>query len=257
MRKVATPVSKLFREDISVNRIISSSDCLEGRDFSVDWGFEYELFHCEVQPIHDLTARDWNQIKLLKSKSEKLELVSFHIASCCARPEVDGNGVFQVGGKIYNRDQMLENAIRNIKEIRETLGPDILIAVENNNWLESDAYQWVTDGDFISDITREADVSFLFDYAHAWITASRRQISFNQYMRELPMERVIQVHLSKCSEVDGMYVDSHDTILKADLNEIWEVVKDLSAKYFTIEYYQDSNKLVEANVYLRSLLSLN
>ena len=257
MRMVATPISKLFTEQSRIKEIVSSSGCLEGRDFSLDWEIPYELFHCDIQPIHKLKTSDWKHLEKIKENSSQLKLISFHIATCCDRPLLDKQGVFQAGGFVYDRNEMIDNATSNIDKIREFLGADITIAVENNNFLESSAYQWVTDADFISEVVKEARISLLFDYAHALITSNRKRVAFSDYISKLPLERTAQVHFSKCYLVNGKYVDSHDHLDTNDIDKIWEKIRDLPAKYFTIEYYKEVNGLIKMNHYLKQLLSGN
>lgn len=258
MKKIATPISTLFAEhDNSVQKIVSSSDCLEGRDHSLNWDFNYELFHSDIQPVHVLKNRDWCQLEEIKKNSKNLKLVSFHIATCCDQPFLDKRGVYQIGGIVYDRNQMIDNASMNIDRIKSFLSSDTTVALENNNWLESSAYQDVTDADFISEVVQESGTSFLFDYAHAFITSNRKRVAFSEYMSQLPLERTAQVHFSKCSLVNGKYVDSHGHLDTNDIDEIWEKVRDLPAKYFTIEYYKEVNGLIKMNHYLKQLLSGN
>ena len=94
---VATPISKLFTEQSRIKEIVSSSGCLEGRDLSLDWEIPYELFHCDIQPIHKLKTSDWKHLEKIKENSSQLKLISFHIATCCDRPCLISKGFSQEG----------------------------------------------------------------------------------------------------------------------------------------------------------------
>mgnify|MGYP001265885505 CR=1 FL=1 len=73
-RKVATPISKLFTEQSRIKEIVSSSGCLEGRDFSLDWEIPYDLFHCDIQPIHKLKTSDWKHLEKILSQQSKVKI---------------------------------------------------------------------------------------------------------------------------------------------------------------------------------------
>ena len=61
MIKLATPISHLFEDEYNAKIIMDNSDCLECRDRTIDSIVKnQELFHCELQPIHDWTKEKFN-----------------------------------------------------------------------------------------------------------------------------------------------------------------------------------------------------
>ena len=176
-----------------------------------------------------------------------LKLVSFHAASSCNRPYIDGY-MFQPGGTRYSRKQMLRSASANFLRIKAIFGQEIKIALENNNYYPTEAYQFVTDTDFIQEIVYENDISFLFDIAHARVTAHNKKLVYEDYRSRLPLDKMVQIHLCRFSvNENGLAYDAHHLPCK----EEWEEVKSLmlayrGVKYLTIEYYQDKNKLIKS-----------
>ena len=167
MFRISTPVSHLFDSPTDALEIISESDCLECRDVSINTAFPAQvIFHCDIQPIHELGKEDFLYLKKIANAKMDLKLVSFHAASSCNRPYIDGY-MFQPGGTRYSRKQMLRSASANFLRIKAIFGQEIKIALENNNYYPTEAYQFVTDTDFIREIVYENNISFLFDVAHA------------------------------------------------------------------------------------------
>ena len=74
---------------------------------------------------------------------------------------------------------------------------EISISVENNNYYKTEAYDYVTDPDFISSIVYDNDINFLFDISHARISAYNSGVDYCEYLLKLPLNRVNQIHIFK------------------------------------------------------------
>ena len=69
MIKLATPVSHLFENKEYEETIVKESDVLECRDRSVNYDKhldKQELFHCELQPIHEWSDAEWEYLQKIK-----------------------------------------------------------------------------------------------------------------------------------------------------------------------------------------------
>ena len=246
MLKIITPVSNLFKESKTANDIIAYSDYLEGRDHSPKFYADKEtLFHSDLQPIHKFEENDFENLMEIKNKRPLLEMISFHLASCYKSPKIQ-NGVFVPNGVKLDKIQMLENAISNIKRIKNIFGTNIIIAVENNNYLKTEAYDIVTDADFINEIVKITDIKFLFDISHAHISAYNYGIDFEYYVNKLPLNNTVQIHFCKCSYTSEIAIDSHLCPDENDFMELDYFVSKLpSIKYLTVEYYKNPESLIE------------
>ena len=73
MIKIATPISHFFKSSEYSKKLIEISDCLECRDSTIENDSpNQELFHCELQPIHELKHEDFSYLESIKtSKKEK------------------------------------------------------------------------------------------------------------------------------------------------------------------------------------------
>ena len=67
MFSIATPISHLFNNDVNAIVLAQHSNCLEFRDHSPNFGLEkQQLFHCELQPIHELSSDDFIYLKKIR-----------------------------------------------------------------------------------------------------------------------------------------------------------------------------------------------
>lgn len=253
---IATPISNLFNDPQNAQMLIEYSDCLECRDNSINKQFgKQELFHCELQPIHSFSSEDFNYLQKIKEQKKELKLISFHLASCYKNPSIN-NGRFIPDGVRLSRELMLNNASKNFYEISKILGNDVNIAVENNNYYPTPAYDVVTDGEFISEIVRNNQIYFLLDISHAAITASYKGISLSNYLSELPLDEILQLHISKpdINSNNELY-DAHIFPDKEFLKSNEKYFEFPRLKYVTIEYYENARKLSESISYLREIIN--
>ncbi|HIA12035.1 MAG TPA: DUF692 family protein [Flavobacteriales bacterium] len=247
MIELATPISHLFKDEEVAKEIIQHSDVLECRDEEIDSNYpRQDVFHCELQIQHKHDEMIFSYLEKIKAQKSDLKLISFHMASGCTNPRLI-NGVYQVGGTELSRAQMKENATENVARFREIFGETIL-AVENNNFYPNTAYNYIADPDFIAEVVDENNLSFLFDTAHAKISAHNKQMEFEEYKNMLPLTRMIQVHICKPAiDQDNMAYDAHHCPDEDDLNEVKELLLAYKTiKYLTVEYYKDKENLINS-----------
>lgn len=257
MLKVATPISALFDDPGNRQQIISESDCLECRDKNINAVYAaQELFHCDLQPIHKLSKDEFHYIEKIARFKPDLKLITFHAASSCDKPHLDGN-MFQPAGRQYSRAELLANAKINLSQIKTIFGQQVKIALENNNYYPTEAYQYITDADFLRQLVCENEILFLFDISHAKITSHNKKLNYEDYKNGLPLDKTVQIHISR-SAVNGenLAFDSHNI---PDAEE-WQETKNIissrhSIEYLTVEYYKDTNNLIKALRNVREIIN--
>lgn len=263
MFKIATPISHLFRSETDAKLITAHSDCLECRDHSPEnerLNLQ-ELFHFEQQIIHPINEEGFRYLEEVFRAKPFLKLASFHVASCCDKPtidiESDGTNKFQIfrmGGRTYTYDELLENAARNIERIRTFAPVGLRICVENNNYLLSPAYQYVIEPKFLNDLVIKNDINFLYDIAHAHISAVNMSMPFEQYHEGLPIQKTLQVHICKYGwRNDGLAFDAHDAPDEEIYNDLISLLRTAPVEYVTVEYYRDTPTLIHSLKHLQNL----
>lgn len=247
MTKLATPISTLIGSDTLSKNIINKSHCLECRELSLNSNLPKQyLFHFETDIVHSLEEKEKEFIKLVLSLKKELKVITFHVLVSCSSPILKDN-IFYPGGKIFSLREMLNNVKDNIECVRNYVGDrDIKIALENNNYYPTKAYSGITDADFISQLIVENQVSLLFDIAHARITAYNKKLTYEKYIAGLPLDRMIQIHISKETINDnGLAYDAHWLTDKSIFQETQRLVHKFAPKYLTVEYYKDKANLIK------------
>ena len=244
--ELATPISKLFDSREWAERIIDASDCLECRAESPPLKYpKQHLFHFDLNIIHEWNREQKDYLYLAILSKPELKLITFHMASSYRNASFK-DGMFFPNGRPYSREELLLNAEENITWLHAFIGEDISIGVENNNYYPIPAYRYVSDGDFITQVVVDNNISFLFDIAHARITAHNKGISYEDYRSTLPLNFVIQLHICKHGiNEKNLAWDAHELPDESILQEIEEIINRHPFKYLTIEYYKDIDNLLQ------------
>ena len=185
-----------------------------------------------------------------------LRFISFQATRCCANAKIV-NKVFILSGKKYSKKEMLIEARKNTKWLRNKFKNKFKIGLENNNYYPTKAYNIVADGDFISQVVKENNLFFLFDLAHAQVTASNKNIDFNSYIKSLPMKSMLQMHICRpLLNKKKISRDTHYLPNKKMFNDVKMLAdKYKNLKFFTIEYYKDTKKLIKNIQDLKKILN--
>ena len=257
MFKIASPISTFFEDSNCARKITEKSDCLECRDKSLNSQFPNQnIFHCEIQPIHQLCKDDFSYLEKIATTKTDLKLITFHAASSCNKPHID-RCMFQPGGIQYHQKEMFQNAKTNFSRIKAIFGQAVKIALENNNYYPTEAYRYITDVGFIRKVVYENDIFFLFDISHAKVTAHNRNLNYKDYRNNLPLDKMIQIHICGFTiNEDNLAYDTHNL----PSTEEWEEVRSLilahrNTEYITVEYYKDKNNLIKSLEKARTIIN--
>ena len=153
-------------------------------------------------------------------------------------------------------DRMEKQFTRKIKRMKTALPLPIIL--ENmpvnrvlHNLMESDP-------EMISRVLNETGINMLLDLAHARVAADFRQITVEEYLCQLPLERVRQIHLSGVRVVEGKLCDAHETLVEDDYRLLSWALARTKPDMVTLEYFKgDKETLREMLMRLRQLLDVS
>ena len=255
--QIATPISHQFENKAYAKEISAVSDCLEVRERSLNSELaDQHLFHIDIDLTHKWDKNLKEYLKNSFSKKPELKLVTLQATRCCKGEELL-DGIFQLNGKVYTRDEMLNHSIINTKWIRNILGSKMLIGLENNNYYPTPAYDIITDGDFIAKVIEKNNLFLLLDIAHAMVTAHNKKISYDQYIATLPLDKMIQLHICQPElHTEGIARDTHNEPNHEMYLEVIRLIKKYpTILYLTIEFYKDKDILISSIKKLRQLIN--
>lgn len=242
---IAIPISNLFKQKKGIGKVIEISDCFEVRDLSFNSKIPKQyLYHSEINLASEWTEVEKHKLNLIAIFKKELKLISFHLATRFSNPVMVGK-MFQPGGKEYKIEDMVNNSKENVKTVKKIFDKSIEIAIENNNYYPTPAYKIVTENDFLSEIIYKNSIKFLLDISHARITAYNRKIKFKNYLKKLPLDKCVQVHISEHTIKNNIAYDSHVLLSEDNYQFLKCFLKDnKNLKYLTVEYYKSIPNLI-------------
>ncbi len=122
-------------------------------------------------------------------------------------------------------EQVVQHFVERIQQVQEGLGRQIL--VENlSSYLtfkQSDMNEW----DFVSEVAKRADCGILLDVNNIYVSAYNHGFSSEEYLDNIPAERVQEIHLAGYEEQDGYLLDTHGAQVYP---AVWQLYQKALAK---------------------------
>lgn len=140
----------------------------------------------------------------------------------------------------HNYDQglkrkMLERFLNSIDWVKKATGLPLL--VENFPYYSwSRHYKLGSDPAFISEVCEAGDCGFLLDIAHARCSAWNFGISIEQYLKSLPLSRLVEIHLAGVKLRTEGVRDTHTKLADEDYQLLGLILGKTSPETVTIEY---------------------
>jgi uncharacterized protein (UPF0276 family) len=119
------------------------------------------------------------------------------------------------------------------------------LLVENMPRWSRDRPAYVVDPAFISRVIEDAGCRLLLDLAHARVTGYMRGQPAREYVAQLPLDRLTEIHVSgpRPSPVDGQLLDVHEPLQEEDYALLAWVLDRVQPQAVTLEYSRDRTQL--------------
>ena len=129
---------------------------------------------------------------------------------------------------------------------------DLPLLLENLDYCPEGAYEHICDPTFIAAVLEATDTGLLLDLAHLTVTASWFGRSPEALLKDLPLERVVEVHMSSPRPLEsgehgntGRLDDVHDVLTDRDVELLRLVLRQVTPRVVTLEYRDDEQQLRE------------
>lgn len=133
--------------------------------------------------------------------------------------------------------------------------PVPLLAENMPPW-KRDRPAYVVDPGFITRVIEGAGCGLLLDLAHARVSAYRRGQPARDYVSQLPLDRLTEIHVSgpRPSPADGRLLDAHEALQEEDYALLAWVLERARPQAVTLEYDRDPVQLEAQLLRLQELL---
>lgn len=120
----------------------------------------------------------------------------------------------------------VEVCVANIGAVRAALR--VPFAVETGvNYLQAQPGE-LSDGEFFASLACSADCGLLLDVHNLWANQRNGRQPVLDAVAQLPLDRVIELHLAGGQEFDGYWVDAHSGLVPGEVLDLaWQIVPRL------------------------------
>jgi len=121
----------------------------------------------------------------------------------------------------YTTEAVINTANR-IKYVQDYL--ELPVAVENvSSYLEYTDSK-MTEWQFLTEVCELADCGMLLDVNNVFVSSINHSFDPLEYVENIPLDRVAQIHVAGHSDREGYVLDTHDNFVKPEVWSIYEHV---------------------------------
>lgn len=210
------------------------------------------LYQWSLTHPDGLAYKDAANITKLRVEKSKSPWYSLHLGFSAA--EVDFyDEAMQATSPLQQRELVLERCVHRLSQMK-TLVP-VPILIENLDYNPTCAYEYVCEPGFISQVLDETDTFLLFDLAHARVTAHAFGMAVEDYIDQLPLDKIRQIHLNRPGWRDDRLVDSHLALEEEDYQLFENILSQSQPWAVTLEYNKDHDLIRSQIERLHEILS--
>jgi uncharacterized protein (UPF0276 family) len=131
-------------------------------------------------------------------------------------------------------EEALTHVVERIQQVQDQLGRQILIENVSSylTYTHSTMSEWV----FLAQIAHQADCGILLDVNNVYVSAMNHGFDPYQYLQNVPVDRVGQMHLAGHSRYETYLLDTHDGPVIAP---VWELYR------FAVQRFGRVSSLIE------------
>ncbi len=112
--------------------------------------------------------------------------------------------------------------VKNILRVKKRITAPLIL--ENITYLMRFPSSEMCEVEFIKRITEETDCGLLLDVTNLYINSKNFDFDWREFLDELPMERVVQLHFVGSQKNKNLLIDAHANRTE---DEIWEVFREV------------------------------
>ncbi|MEU1372228.1 DUF692 domain-containing protein [Streptomyces triculaminicus] len=123
-------------------------------------------------------------------------------------------------------EETLDHVVRRVRVVQDVLERQLVL--ENpSSYVEFHA-STLTEWEFLARMAEEADCGLLLDVNNVHVSAFNHDFDPVRYLRELPHERIVQMHLAGHTDYGTHIVDTHDAPVSAPVWELYRLAVELT-----------------------------
>ena len=180
------------------------------------------VMHGVSLAIGSAAPLDWDYLKKLKKLALKTKTPWLSDHLCWGRlPGARFHDLLP----LPRRKEIIEYVADRARIVQDFL--EIPFALENLSSNASFTSDEMSESEFYSTIVEKADISMMLDVNNIYVSSRNEGYNPKEYYRNLPFERIVQIHLAGHTDYGRYIIDSHDHPV---CDEVWEIYTEVYPK---------------------------
>jgi uncharacterized protein (UPF0276 family) len=152
-----------------------------------------------------------------------------------------------------NPKRAIQRFIQQVTRLARSIRVPVIL--ENIEPLPFEGYDFEVRPERITEVLEKANCGLVLDTGHARVSAAVLDMNVHDYLNSLPLDRVVQVHVSGPRVRDGRLADAHEPLQEADYALLNFVLARTHPQVVTLEYIRERDALREQLLCLRDILN--
>jgi uncharacterized protein len=178
-----------------------------------------KLIHSVGLPVGGTHAPDATQVEMLRAITLQLDVpwLSEHLSFNCVEGE---SGTWHTGFLLPPRQTLagVEAAVASVRALASRM--PVPVAIEGGVSYLQPRPDELPDGEFVARVAEGAECGILLDLQNVWTNQHHGRQNIGDYLDQLPLEQVWEIHLAAGSNHRSYCVDAHPGPTPADLFEL-------------------------------------
>jgi uncharacterized protein (UPF0276 family) len=208
--------------------------------------FNWSLGHPDALAQQDVLLHTQRRLQATRAP-----WLSVHLGFSAA--DISFDGWTRAHSAPFDRDILMTTICQNLACLMHALPVPVL--VENLDYNPGGAYEHICEPGFITAVVERTGAGLLLDLAHARVSAARMRMPIERYLAALPLDQVVQLHISSPRWRDGRLADAHEHLLEDDYRLLQTVLDTTQPRAITLEYHRDAARLHAQLARLRRMLA--
>jgi uncharacterized protein (UPF0276 family) len=141
-------------------------------------------------------------------------------------------------------DESVEIVTNNVRTIKDCIPVPFLL--ENITYYFAIPGSTMTETEFITRVVESADCGLLLDLTNVYTNAANHGYDPFQFIREIPLDRVVEIHVAGGSQMEDTVIDSHSSEVPGAVWDLLDfVMRHAPVKGVILERDEDVPPLAE------------
>jgi len=177
---------------------------------------------------------DWDYLKRLKALTRKTKTPWLSDHLCWGR--LPGRHYHDLLPLPYT-PEVIDYVAERARVVQDFL--EIPFALENLSSYVTFNDDQMPEWEFYTAVVEKADISMMLDVNNIYVSSRNHNFSPEEYWKNIPMERVLQIHLAGHTDHGDYVLDTHNDYVRSDVWEIYAQVWPLTGGVSTLLEWDD------------------